>query len=324
MKKTVLVTGSAGFIGFHLSKRLLDMGYGVAGIDNLNEYYDKKLKLARNKILTEYPAYNFYQNDICKHNTLLDIITAHRPDIICNLAAQPGVRYSLEAPFVYGDSNLTGFLSILEAAKNNGIQLVFASSSSIYGENSSESFLEEMRTDSPISLYAATKKANEVMAHSYAHLYKVPMIGLRFFTVYGPWGRPDMALFKFTKKILDGDSIDVYNNGEMYRDFTYVDDIVDGILETFEYDFPDANMPYEIFNIGCGNPRKLMDFVNLIIKYCDKDATLNLLPMQPGDVLRTSANIEKAQNLLGFNPKISMEEGVKNFVEWYREFYYEQ
>jgi len=320
MEKIILVTGSAGFIGFHLCKRLLEMGYKVIGIDNLNEYYDKKLKLDRNTILEKDNNFTFYKIDICNYSSLSDIITAHQPKFICNLAAQPGVRYSLIAPFVYGDSNLTGFLSVLEAARNFGLKLIFASSSSIYGDNSSEEFLEDMKTDSPISLYAATKKANEVMAYSYAHLFQISIIGLRFFTVYGPWGRPDMALFKFTKKILEGDTIDIYNMGEMFRDFTYVDDIVEGILKTLEYNPPLGDI--EIFNLGCGNPRKLMDFVKLIEKYCEKEAKFNLLPIQPGDVLRTSAGISKARNLLKFDPQFDIEEGVKRFVKWYVEYYY--
>ena len=322
MKKTIVITGVAGFIGYSLAKRLLDLGYKVIGIDNINEYYDPKLKEYRLKILGYYgPSFVFYKEDIINKSALSEIFTTHKPDKIVHLAAQAGVRYSITNPDVYISTNLNGFANILEVARNHFVPLIFASSSSVYGDNPKESFNEEEDTSKAISLYAATKKANEVMAHSYAHLFKLPVIGLRFFTVYGPWGRPDMALFKFTKKILEGDPIDVYNNGEMYRDFTYIDDIVDGILASISYNMDSFEKPYEIFNLGCGNTRKLIDFIKFIELYCDKDANINFMPMQPGDVLKTSADITKAKKLLKFDPKIGIEDGLRRFVEWYKSFY---
>jgi len=322
MEKEIVITGVAGFIGYAVAKRLLDLGYTVVGIDNLNDYYDVSLKEYRLKILRYYAdKFIFYKKDIADKKALDTIFNSHKPQKILHLAAQAGVRYSIENPDVYITTNLNGFANILEIARQYNLPMVFASSSSVYGNNSANDFKEEDDTSKAISLYAATKKANEVMAHSYAHLFKIPLIGLRFFTVYGPWGRPDMALFKFTKNILEGKKIDVYNNGEMFRDFTYIDDIVDGILQALNYDMSSYDKPFELFNLGCGNPRKLIDFIKFIELYCDKEANMNLMPIQPGDVLKTSANIDKARSILKFNPKIKIEDGLHHFVEWYKQFY---
>lgn len=320
--KKIAITGCAGFIGYSLSKKLLDLGYKIIGIDNLNNYYDINLKESRLKILRNYgDNFIFYKEDISNKVPLSLIYSENMPDTTIHLAAQAGVRYSIDNPEVYIETNLTGFGNILELTRTFKTPLIYASSSSVYGDNNLPVFNEEQDTSKAISLYAATKKANEVMAYSYSHLFKIPTIGLRFFTVYGPWGRPDMALFKFTKKILSGEEIDVYNHGEMYRDFTYVDDIVTGIISSMKYDMSSYKTPYEIFNLGCGNTRRLIDFVKIIEKYCSKEAKINFMPLQKGDVLKTSADISKAQKLLNFNPKINIEEGLFNFVEWYRNFY---
>jgi len=290
----------------------------------VNDYYDVSLKEYRLKILEYYgDRFIFYKTDIANKPALTEIFTAHNPEKIIHLAAQAGVRYSIINPDAYVSTNICGFSNMLEISRNTNTPMVFASSSSVYGNNTSDSFKEEHDTSKAISLYAATKKANEVMAHSYAHLFKVPLIGLRFFTVYGPWGRPDMALYKFTKKIINDEEIDVYNHGEMYRDFTYISDVVDGILATLNFSLDAYETPYEIINLGCGNSRKLIDFVRFIEMYCDKEAKIRYKPLQPGDVLKTSADISKAKRLLGFNPKISMEDGLQRFVEWYKSFYKE-
>jgi len=313
----ILVTGSAGFIGFHVSKRLLDMGETVVGIDNLNEYYDVKLKKARLEILKSYNDFSFYRDDIQNLETLEDIFEGHSLDIICNLAAQAGVRYSLKDPFSYQRSNLEGFLSLLELARKYRVKnFVYASSSSVYGDNKKVPFSVDDRVDTPVSLYAATKKANELIAHAYSHLYQIPCTGLRYFTVYGPWGRPDMALFLFTDAILNKRPINVYNYGQMKRDFTYIDDIVDGTIAALQ-----RAVPYEIFNLGNSQSVELLDFIRILEEELGQEAQKNMLPMQPGDVPETAADIQKSMELLGFNPKTPLKEGIKKFVVWYREYY---
>ncbi len=316
-EQVVAVTGSAGFIGFHLSKRLLEMDCRVIGIDNLNEYYDPTLKKARLAILQELPGFHFYRIDIQDLPALKNVFEKHPVDIICNLAAQAGVRYSLKDPFSYQKSNLGGFLNILEMARNHKVKnLVFASSSSVYGKNKKIPYSVEDRVDHPISLYAASKKANELMAHAYNHLFEVPCTGLRYFTVYGPWGRPDMALFLFTDAILKGRPIDVYNYGKMRRDFTYIDDIVEGTVRAIE-----QPVAYEIFNLGNSDSAGLMDFIGIIEEELGMEAKKNLLPIQPGDVPETTADIEKSEKMLGFHPRTPLREGIHNFIVWYRGYY---
>ncbi|MGA1821198.1 MAG: NAD-dependent epimerase [Thermoplasmatota archaeon] len=313
----VMVTGSAGFIGYHLSKKLLEMGTRVIGVDNVNRYYDPSLKESRLADLERFDEFVFHREDVSDKEALDRIIDDNNVDRICNLAAQAGVRYSIEHPFSYLDSNIVGFLNILEICRHRGIDhLVYASSSSVYGGNDKIPFSAEDRVDSPISLYAATKKSNELMAHVYSHLYGLNTTGLRFFTVYGPYGRPDMALFKFTDAIMDGRTIDVYNYGKMQRDFTYVDDIVDGIISSLEKPFR-----YEIFNLGNNNPVQLEYFIERIEKELGRTAEKNYLPMQPGDVPRTFADIDHSRDLLGYDPKISIEEGIKRFIGWYLDYY---
>jgi UDP-glucuronate 4-epimerase len=313
----VLVTGSAGFIGFHLSKKLLDMGERVVGVDNLNPYYDVTLKRARLDILQPYKNFTFYQEDIQNLPALKEIFSKHRVDIICNLAAQAGVRYSLKDPFSYQKSNLEGFLNLLELAREYGVRnFVYASSSSVYGSNKKVPFSVEDRVDTPVSLYAATKKANELMAHAYNHLYQIPCTGLRYFTVYGPWGRPDMALFLFTKAILMNEPINVYNYGRMKRDFTYIDDIVDGTTAALK-----RPVPFDVFNLGNSDTVGLLDFIAIVEEELGQTAEKNMMPLQPGDVAETSADIEKSRELLGFDPKTSLREGIRKFLSWYREYY---
>jgi UDP-glucuronate 4-epimerase len=314
---TVLVTGAAGFIGFHLSKGLLEKGYRVIGLDSMNEYYDVSLKVSRLEILKPYPNFVFYKEDIQNLPGLKKVFETHAIDRICNLAAQAGVRYSLENPFSYQKSNLEGFLNLLEIAREYQVQnFVYASSSSVYGSNEKVPFSVEDRVDSPVSLYAATKKANELMAHAYHHLFDFPCTGLRYFTVYGPWGRPDMALFLFTDAILNNRPIDVYNYGRMRRDFTYIDDIVDGTIAAIEK--PHA---YEVFNLGNSDTTELMEFIRLIEEELGMEAQKNMMPLQPGDVPATSADIQKSKEMLGFSPKTSIREGIHNFLVWYREYY---
>lgn len=314
--KKILITGTAGFIGFHLANKLLSEENIVIGIDIINDYYDPKIKLKRNEILLKNKNYHFYKEDFADFKKLDEIIKKEKPEIIIHLAAQAGVRYSLTNPWSYEHSNYLGTLNIFEAAKLNNIKRVlFASSSSVYGKNKKKPFSEEDRTDVPISIYAASKKANELLAHSYAHLYKIETAGLRFFTVYGKYGRPDLALFKFTKNILLDKPIDVYNNGEMGRDFTYVDDIVSGIIGIMNK----PNLKYEIYNLGGDNPVTLMKFIELIEKNLGKKAKLNMLPMQPGDVKETFADISKARKDVGYEPKTKIDEGVKIFCKWFIE-----
>ncbi|SPD72718.1 Uncharacterized 37.6 kDa protein in cld 5'region [uncultured Desulfobacterium sp.] len=315
--RVVLVTGSAGFIGFSLSRKLLEAGRTVVGIDNLNSYYDVNLKKARLEILKSFNKFSFYHIDIQDLNSLEDIFNKQRIDVVCNLAAQAGVRHSLTDPFSYQKSNLEGFLNLLEMARHNTISnFVYASSSSVYGSNKKSPFSVDDRVDNPISLYAATKKANELMAHAYSHLYHIPCTGLRYFTVYGPWGRPDMALFLFTDAILNNRPINVYNFGDMKRDFTYIDDIVAGTIAAI-----DRPVPYEVFNLGNSKTEHLMTLIEILEDELGRKAEKNLMPMQPGDVKETSADIQKSRDLLGFDPKTTLEIGIKKFVQWYREFY---
>ena len=312
----ILVTGAAGFIGFHLSMRLLDRGDTVVGVDNFNAYYDVSLKEARLARLVERKGFAIVRADIADRAAMERVFASGRFDAIVNLAAQAGVRYSVENPHAYVESNVVGFLNILEGARHGTGHLVFASTSSVYGLGTDLPYRESADTDHPISLYAATKKSNEVMAHAYAHLFGIPTTGLRFFTVYGPWGRPDMALFKFTKGILEGTPIPVFNEGRMVRDFTYIDDIVEGVVRVI-----DRPAPYRIFNIGNHRRVELMDYIRAFEKAIGKKAKLDLLPMQPGDVPATEADTSALQAATGFSPATPVEEGVRRFVAWYREYY---
>ena len=315
--QTILITGSAGFIGFHTAKQLLESGHHIIGIDNFNHYYDNSLKEDRNKILERYKNFILYRGDLEKIELLQSIFKKHKIDKICHLAAQAGVRYGIENPYAYIQSNVVGFTNLLEEARNTEVKnFVFASSSSVYGENKKVPFSEMDRVDHPISLYAATKKSNEEIAFAYSHLFGMRCTGLRFFTVYGPWGRPDMALFKFTEKILNGEEIEVYGHGRMMRDFTYIDDIVSGIIRSLE-----KLASFEIFNLGRGEPVKLNDFIKAIGSSTGMKVKKKKLPMQLGDVTKTYADISKAKKKLGYKPKTSIDEGVKNFVDWYREYY---
>jgi UDP-glucuronate 4-epimerase len=311
----ILLTGAAGFIGFHVALKLLDEGEEVVGIDNLNSYYDPSLKEARLAILNRREGFHFYKTDICDYDSLISIASRYQLKAICHLAAQAGVRYSLTHPFAYQKSNNEGFLCLIELARHHGVEnFVYASSSSVYGGNTKLPFSESDRVDSPISLYAATKRANELTAHCYSHLYGLNCSGLRFFTVYGPWGRPDMALFKFTKAILAGEPIDVYNQGKMKRNFTYIDDIVHGVCLTL------ANpVRYELYNIGNSKAEELLDFIKEIEKNCGKKAAIRYLPMQAGDVPATVADIAKLARL-GYAPKTNIDVGIRNFIAWYREY----
>ncbi|CAI2491377.1 NAD-dependent epimerase [Serratia liquefaciens] len=330
-----LVTGAAGFIGYHTAERLLAAGHQVVGIDNLNDYYDVGLKMARLDLLADKPAFRFIKLDLADREGMAQLFAEHQFQRVIHLGAQAGVRYSLENPLAYADSNLIGHLNVLEGCRHNKVEhLLYASSSSVYGLNRKLPFATEDSVDHPISLYAATKKANELMSHSYSHLYGLPTTGLRFFTVYGPWGRPDMALFKFTKAILAGDSIDVYNHGEMHRDFTYIDDIAEAIVRlqavipqpnadwTVEQGSPaTSSAPYHVYNIGNSSPVKLMKYISALEQALGIEARKNMLPMQPGDVLDTSADTAELYRVIGFKPETSVEEGVKRFVEWYKSFY---
>jgi len=312
----ILVTGSAGFIGFHLTKSLLERGEEIAGIDSVNDYYDPSLKEKRLELLSGYKNFHFHRLDLCDYDGCSKVFSEYRPERVCHLAAQAGVRYSLNHPFVYQKSNNEGFINILELCRHNNVtNFVYASSSSVYGANTKLPFSESDRVDHPISLYAATKRANELTAYSYSRLFGIPSSGLRFFTVYGPWGRPDMALFLFTKSILRGEPIDVFNNGDMKRNFTYIDDIVDGVIKTL-----DNPRGYELYNIGNSRGERLLDFIGVIEKCLGKKAKYNFLPMQPGDLPATVADISKIRTL-GFEPKMNIEEGIKKFVEWYVGYY---
>jgi UDP-glucuronate 4-epimerase len=329
----ILVTGGAGFIGYFLSKALLSSGEEVIGIDNLNDYYDPKLKHDRLAELANHPKtqnYQFIELDLADRAGVESLFKTHQFDIVVNLGAQAGVRYSIENPHAYVDSNLVGFVNILEGCRHSKVKhLVYASSSSVYGMNIKQPFSTEDRVDYPISLYAATKKSNELMAHTYSHLYGIPTTGLRFFTVYGPMGRPDMAYFSFTKKILNGETIDVFNNGEMKRDFTYIDDIVEGITRVMarppktsnNANISNAMAPYKIYNIGNNQPVTLRRFITAIETATGKKAKENLLPMQAGDVPITYADVDELIADTAFKPSTSIEEGIGKFVEWYKDYY---
>jgi len=334
---TVLVTGAAGFIGYHVALRLLARGDAVVGLDNLNDYYEVSLKEARLAGLTSHPGFRFVKLDVADREGTASLFSELRPQRVVHLAAQAGVRYSLSNPHAYIDSNLAGFTNILEGCRHTGVaHLVYASSSSVYGGNTRMPFSEHDSIDHPVSLYAATKKANELMAHTYSHLFRLPTTGLRFFTVYGPWGRPDMALFLFTRAILDGRPIDVFNHGNMVRDFTFIDDIVEGVVRVldrpaepspwFDTARPDpatSNAPYRVFNIGNSQPTPLAEYIKAIEQALGKKAEWNKLPMQPGDVPATSANTDELDAWVGFKPSTPVSVGVGRFVEWYREFYKE-
>jgi len=313
----ILVTGSAGFIGFHLSKSLLNDGDEILGVDNLNNYYSPALKDKRLKILQDYPNFQFSKTDISDFNSISKVFKNFKPEKVVNLAAQAGVRYSIKNPFAYLDSNLTGFINIIELCRHNNVEgLIYASSSSVYGSNKKIPFSIDDRTDNPIALYGATKKANELIAHSYSHLYKLNTTGLRFFTVYGPWGRPDMAMYIFTKNIIDQTQIPVFNNGNMKRDFTYIDDIVSGTKAAI-----DKNYLCEVFNLGNHRSENLMDMIGLIENELGVKATINFKPMQPGDVIESFADIQKSIDLLNFSPKVNIDLGVKKFVDWFVNYY---
>lgn len=329
----VLITGAAGFIGFHLGQRLMREGFNVVGIDNLNDYYDPALKQMRLAALSETEAetnveFEFLEMDLADCEAIADLFGTSKFNVVINLAAQAGVRYSLENPHAYADANLTGFLNILEACRRNKPKhLIFASSSSVYGMNAKTPFGVEDNTDHPISLYAVTKKSNELMAHAYSHLYGIPSTGLRFFTVYGPYGRPDMAYFKFTKAIMEGQPIDVYNNGVMQRDFTYIDDIIEGIVRLIPQvpalqkpDTSNAEAPYKVYNIGNNNPVELSSFIAAIETATGIDAKRNNLPMQAGDVPVTYADVDDLMADVGFKPDTSIEDGIERFVQWYHEY----
>lgn len=329
-----LVTGAAGFIGFHTSQRLLEAGHEVVGIDNMNDYYDVNLKQSRLDLL-QSPLFSFHKIDLADREGIAELFASEKFDRVIHLAAQAGVRYSLENPHAYADANLIGYLNILEGCRHNKVQhLLYASSSSVYGLNRKMPFSTDDSVDHPVSLYAATKKANELMAHTYSHLYGIPTTGLRFFTVYGPWGRPDMALFKFTRAMLEGKSIDVYNYGKMKRDFTYIDDIVEAIIRVQDViPQPDpewsvengspatSSAPYRVYNIGNSSPVELMDYITALEEALGMIAEKNMMPIQPGDVLETSADTKPLYDLVGFKPQTSVKDGVKNFVDWYKAYY---
>ena len=330
--KKILVTGAAGFIGFHLSKKLISQGFLVVGLDNINDYYDPNLKLdrlkklgiditeaKRNNQISEFQSFKFIRANLEDKKTLMELFKNEKFDIVCNLAAQAGVRYSLTNPHAYLNSNILGFLNILECCRYNKINhLIYASSSSVYGLNKKIPFSVKHNVDNPISLYAATKKSNELMAHTYSHLYELPTTGLRFFTVYGPWGRPDMALFLFTKAIIDGKAIDVYNFGKMQRDFTYIDDIVEGI---FKIIIKEKKQDYNIYNIGNNNTVELLDFISNIEKKLGKIAKKNMLPIQPGDVSKTWANVDQLIKDYNYQPSTSIKDGIDRFIDWYIDYY---
>ena len=331
----ILVTGAAGFIGSTLALKLLERGDSVCGIDNMNDYYDVRLKEARLQRIKSHRHFEFQKLDIIDREAMAELFQKQKFDAVMHLAAQAGVRYSITNPQSYIDSNLVGFGNILEGCRHSGVKhLAFASSSSVYGANTKLPFSEHDNVDHPVSLYAATKKANELMAHCYAHLYGLPCTGLRFFTVYGPWGRPDMALFKFTKGILEGDPIPVFNHGKMIRDFTYIDDIVEGVVRVIDHpaspnpgwsgktpDPATSYARYRIYNIGNNQPVELMRYIEVLEKCLGKKAKLQMLPMQEGDVPATSANVESLENDVGFRPRTSVEQGIARFVEWYKSYH---
>jgi UDP-glucuronate 4-epimerase len=332
----VLVTGTAGFIGSHVAMKLLERGDDVIGFDSMNDYYDVTLKQARLARFIDHPKYTHVKGDLADRDAVERVFAEHKPERVVHLAAQAGVRYAAQNPHVYVSSNVTGFLHILEGCRHHGVKhLVFASTSSVYGANRDMPFSEHRSTEHPLTLYAATKKANEQMAHSYAHLYGVPCTGLRFFTVYGPWGRPDMALFLFTKNIIEGKPIDVFNHGHHKRSFTYIDDIVEGVVlaldspavrdQNWDAMSPDPATsgvaPYRIFNIGNEHPVELLTYIKTLEKCLGREATMNLLPLQAGDVPDTEADVTDLREQLGYRPKVPVTEGVANFVDWYRSYY---
>jgi UDP-glucuronate 4-epimerase len=337
IRKKILVTGGAGFIGFHLSRRLLERRDQVCAIDNMNDYYDVNLKQDRLKLLEGQANFMFIKADIGDRNKMSNVFAGEKFDVVVNLAAQPGVRYSLINPYSYVESNIVGFLNILEGCRHNDVKhLVFASSSSIYGANTKMPYSVHHNVDHPVSLYAASKKANELMAHAYASLYGIPATGLRLFTVYGPWGRPDMAYFSFTKAILDGTPINVFNYGEMKRDFTFIDDIVEGIVRVIDRvpqpnpnwsgDDPDpasSYAPFRVYNIGNNQPCELLRFIKILEGFLGREAIKNPMPMQAGDVLTTCADIKDLMDDVGFKPSTSLEEGLNKFVEWYLGYYHQ-
>jgi UDP-glucuronate 4-epimerase len=332
--KKILVTGAAGFIGFHLCKSLLELSHQVVGIDNLNDYYDVNLKLDRLKQIDAHKNFKFVKTNLQERASIAELFSVERFDAVVNLAAQAGVRYSIINPHAYIDSNIVGFVNILEGCRNTKVKhLVFASSSSVYGANTKMPFSVHHNVDHPVSLYAATKKANELMAHSYASLYNLPCTGLRFFTVYGPWGRPDMALFLFTKAILEGKPIDVFNHGKMQRDFTYIDDIIEGVVRIIDRipqpdpawngnnpDSATSYAPYKLYNIGNNNPVELMRFIEVLEDCLGKKAKKNLLPLQQGDVPATYADVDDLIGDVGFKPAITIEDGIREFVKWYKQY----
>ena len=335
MQKKILVTGAAGFIGFHLAKKLCETGWEVVGLDNLNNYYDVNLKKDRLNLLLSKSNFKFHKIDLVDREAIKNLFENEEVDYVVNLAAQAGVRYSIENPYSYIDSNLSGFLTILEGCRHNPVKhLIYASSSSVYGANTKMPFSVHDNVDHPVSLYAATKKANELLAHAYSNLYEIPTTGLRFFTVYGPWGRPDMALFIFTKKIAEGKPIDVYNNGKMKRDFTYIDDIVDGVIKlipsipkpnpNWDSDNPDSASsfkPYRLYNIGNNQPVELLRFIEVIEDKLCKKAIKNFMPIQPGDVPATYADVDNLLNVIGFKPDTSIENGIGKFIDWFKDYY---
>lgn len=335
MSAQFLVTGCAGFIGFHLTRRLLEKGKSVVGVDNLNNYYEVSLKEDRLRLLQKYNKFKFEQFSVEERNKMTELFAGYSFEKVLHMAAQAGVRYSLEKPHAYIDSNVEGFINILEGCRHSDVKhLIFASSSSVYGANTKKPFSVQHNVDHPVSLYGATKKANELMAHSYSYLYKLPVTGLRFFTVYGPWGRPDMALFIFTRAILKGEPIKVFNYGKMKRDFTYIDDVVEGV-ERIANKMPKSNpewsgdnpdpgtsyAPYRIYNIGNNKPEDLMHFIKVLEKYLGGESVKEFLPLQPGDVMETYADVDDLMREVDFKPNTNIEEGIKNFVEWYRWYY---
>lgn len=323
-KKMYLVTGAAGFIGMHISKKLLDLGCTIIGLDNMNDYYDVNLKYARLDMLKKYPRFTFYKIDMAEKDSLALVFKENSIDVVINLAAQAGVRYSIENPDAYIQSNIIGFFNILENCRRHHVKhLIYASSSSVYGANKKVPFAVEDKVDSPVSLYAATKKSNELMAYTYSHLYKIPSTGLRFFTVYGPYGRPDMAYFSFTKAIMEDKPIKVFNNGDMYRDFTYIEDVVNGVLPLIENSpvLSTEGVPYKIYNIGNNRPEKLMDFIRVIEDAVGKKAVKEFCPLQPGDVYQTFADVKELMEDVGFRPSTPISVGINKFVAWYKDFY---
>lgn len=331
-KKKILVTGAAGFIGFHLVKKLSELGHDIVGIDNINKYYDPKLKHDRLKELgiltveenkfvesTKIPNFKFMKMELVDMQKMIELFQLETFDIVVHLAAQAGVRFSIEAPEVYIQSNIIGFFNILECSKNFKVEhLIYASSSSVYGNNDKVPFSEKDSVDFPVSMYAATKKSNELMAHTYSHIHKLPTTGLRFFTVYGPWGRPDMAAYLFTKAVMDGKPIKVFNNGDLYRDFTFIEDIIDGIIKVINKSSKEG---YELYNIGNNNPAHLLDFIASIEKYTGKTAIKEFYPMQPGDVYKTYADIDALYKAVGYQPSTNIDRGIKEYVKWFTEYY---